>query len=127
MPKSNSLRSALHSLASSFTEGVLAAVRAASIEALQAESGGRPLRGRANGAKTSKPGRLARRSAEDIAKVLDRVVALVKKSRTGLRAEEIKKGLGLDVREVPRILKAGLKMKKLTAKGQKRATVYSAR
>ncbi len=51
----------------------------------------------------------------------------MKKSKTGLRSEEIKKALGLDVREVPRILKTAVKTKKLKAKGQKRATVYSAR
>jgi hypothetical protein len=34
--------------------------------------------------------------------------------------------LGLDVREVPRILKEGLTSKKLRSKGQKRATTYFA-
>jgi DNA invertase Pin-like site-specific DNA recombinase len=126
---SHSLRSALDSLAQQFTNGVLAAVRAASIEELQAESGGSPrgrLGGRATSAKTTKGGRLARRSAEDIAKAVDQVIALVKKSKTGLRSEEIKKALNLDVREVPRILKTGVASKKLKAKGQKRATTYSA-
>jgi hypothetical protein len=128
MPQPNVLRSALDSLASSFTEGVLAAVRAASIEDLHAESGGSPSRlgGRAASAKATKGGRLARRSAEDIAKALHAVVALVKKSKTGLRSEEIKEALGLDVREVPRILKTAVANRKLRAKGQKRATTYSA-
>jgi hypothetical protein len=49
----------------------------------------------------------------------------VKKSKTGLRSEEIRKALALDVREVPRVLKQGLSSKKLKAKGQKRATQYS--
>jgi len=40
---------------------------------------------------------------------------------------EIKKALGLDRREVPRILKTAVQTKKLKAKGQKRATVYTAR
>jgi hypothetical protein len=44
---------------------------------------------------------------------------------TGLRAEEIRKTLGLDVREVSRVLKEGLRTKKLKSKGEKRATVYS--
>ena len=44
----------------------------------------------------------------------------------GLRAEEIRKHLGLDVREVPRVLKEGLRTKKIKAKGQKRATTYRA-
>jgi hypothetical protein len=58
---------------------------------------------------------------------VDQVVALVQKSKTGLRSEEIKKALGLDRREVPRMLKTAVQTKKLKAKGQKRATVYSAR
>jgi hypothetical protein len=133
----NSLRSALDALARSFADGVLAAIRAASIEDLHAESGG--SRGRRAGGggggqpdplrrtRTTKSGRLARRSDEQITKAVDQVVALVKKGKTGMRAEEIKKALHLDVREVPRILKTGLKTKRLRAKGQKRATVYSAR
>jgi hypothetical protein len=136
----NSLRSALDALAQSFANGVLAAIRTASIEDLLAESGGGSARGRARasaggggrqpaplrGARKTKGGRLARRSAEDIAKVLEAVVAAVKKSKGGLRSEEIRKALSLDVREVPRVLKQGLKSKKLKSKGQKRATVYSA-
>ena len=130
---STSLRSALDSLAHSFASGVLAAIRAASIDDLLAESGGGARRGagrpRGGGtrAKTTKSGRLARRSAEDIAKAVDGVVALVKKSKTGMRSEQIKKALNLDVREVPRILKTAVKTRKLKAKGQKRATVYTAR
>jgi hypothetical protein len=121
-----SLRAALDSLAQSFTSGVLAAIRAASIEDLLAESGGGKRKG-SNGRVVAPSGRLARRSPEQIAKAVDQVVALVKKSKTGLRAEEIKKALGLDVREVPRILKTGVATKKLRAKGRKRATAYSAR
>jgi hypothetical protein len=77
-------------------------------------------------AKTTEGGRFARRSADDIGKAVDQVVALVKQSKAGLRSEEIKKMLGLDRREVPRILKTALETKKLKAKGQKRATTYFA-
>jgi hypothetical protein len=131
----NSLRSAVDALAQSFADGVLAAIRSASIEDLQAESGrGRRAGGGGGGqpdplrrTRTTRSGRLARRSEEQITKAVDQVVALVKKSKTGLRSEQIKKALHLDVREVPRILKTGLKTKRLRAKGQKRATVYTAR
>ena len=40
---------------------------------------------------------------------------------------EIKKALGLDVREVPRVFKTAVKAKTLKTKGQKPATAYSAR
>jgi len=79
----------------------------------------RPAPGRAKG------GRLARRSPADIAKTLGQIVALVKTKKAGLRSEEIRKALKLDVREVPRVLKEGLAKKTLKSKGQKRATVYT--
>jgi len=130
-----SLRNALDALASNFATGVLAAIRAASIEDLLAESGGkRPGRGGGTTAgnpgprtRVTKTGRLARRSEEQIAKAVDQVVSLVKKNKAGLRAEQIKKSLGLDVREMPRILKTGVRTRKLKAKGRKRATVYTAK
>jgi hypothetical protein len=125
------LRSALDSLAHTFATGVLSAIRGASIEDLLAESGAR--RGPRGGTATTVPrarkangGRLVRRSPEQIAKAVDAVVSLVRKSKTGLRAEEIRKALDLDVREMPRILKTGVATKRLTSKGQKRSTTYSA-
>jgi len=121
------LKTKIESLASSFADGVLAAVRSASLDDLLAESGASP-RGpsaaRTRGRRAA--GRLTRRSAQEIARTLDRVVSAVKASK-GLRAEEIRKALSLDVREVPRVLKEGLKTRKLRAKGQKRATTYFAR
>jgi hypothetical protein len=140
------LRSSLDSLAQSFASNVLAAIRGASLQELLAESGGAPRRGpgrprgsstkstptaaRASAPATSKAktkgGRLARRSPADIARALDAVVILVRKSKTGMRSEEIRKALKLDVREVPRVLKEGLSKKKLRSKGQKRATTYTA-
>jgi len=77
-------------------------------------------------AKKAKGGRLARRTPADIAKALGEIVALVKTKKAGLRSEEIRKALKLDVREVPRVLKEGLTKKKLRSKGQKRATTYFA-
>jgi hypothetical protein len=123
------LRSQLTDLAQSFAEGVISALRGASLEELVGDrtSKGRSRTPASNGAAPSrraKPGRLPRRSAEDIAKSLDLVVKLVKTQP--LRAEQIRKKLGLDVREMPRILKEGVAKKRLKAKGQKRATTYFA-
>jgi hypothetical protein len=70
-------------------------------------------------------GPLRRRSPEDVAKVLDRVVAVVKESKSGLRSEEIRQKLGLQAKEMPRILKEGLAKRALKRKGEKRSTVYS--
>jgi Fic family protein len=69
---------------------------------------------------------MKRRSPDDIAQVLGKVVALVKQHKQGLRAEQIRKQLGMQPKEMPRVLKDGLSSKKLKAKGQKRATTYFA-
>ena len=126
------LRTHLQALANSFADSVLAAIRGASIEDLLAESGSGRARIAGGGGQPDPlrraKGRLPRRSAADIAKTLDRVVGAVKASKgKGLRAEEIRRALSLDVREMPRVLKEGLRTNKLKAKGQKRATTYFAR
>jgi hypothetical protein len=144
-----SLRSALDALASSFTAGVIEAIRTASFDELLAESGSAPApavrrgpgRPRATAPAASvapratpasrapragKGGRLARRSPEQIADAVERVVSLVRKSKGGLRSEEIRAQLGLDVREVPRILRTAVEGKKLRTRGQKRGTTYLA-
>jgi hypothetical protein len=134
----NSLHSRLQSLASSFADDVMAAIRTASLDELVGPVGTSPRRGpgRPRGGGTSagnpspaktKNGRLARRSPEDVAKTLALVVAAIKGTKgKGMRAEEIRTFLKLDVRELPRVLGEGLKTKKLRSKGQKRATTYFA-
>jgi hypothetical protein len=132
---SNSLRSKLSDLADSFANSVLDAIRSASLEELIGDGGREPARARS--APTPKPaskparssssgGRLPRRSAEDIAQILDQVVALVKSHKEGLRAEQIRSELGMQAKEMPRVLKEGLVKRKLRSKGQKRATTYFA-
>jgi hypothetical protein len=134
------LRTQLSDLAASFADSVLAAIRSASLEDLLAESHGaskapaaRPRKAPAPAAVAARPapakasGRLPRRSPEQIARALDRVVTLVKKHKEGLRAEQIRTELGLLSKEMPRILKEAVAAKKLTTKGQKRATTYFAK
>jgi hypothetical protein len=126
------LRTALDSLASSFAASVLDAIRGASLQELLAESGGAPRRGpgrpRGGGGGTAKKSnrRLARRSPAEIARTLDAITILLRKNKAGLRSEQIRKALKLDVREVPRVLKEGLAKKKIKSRGQKRATTYTA-
>lgn len=125
----SNLRSQLDSLAQDFASSILAAIRSASLEDLLDGRRGRAAAAAAavGSLKKGAKGRLARRSSADIAKTLDRVVGVVKKSKDGMRAEDIRKALSLDVREMPRVLKEGLAKKKLRAKGQKRATTYFVR
>jgi hypothetical protein len=133
------LRSQLDSLAASFANAVVDAIRGASLQELVSADGRSSPIARAPAAgpvakaaapaapRASRSGRLKRRSSEDIGKVLDDVVALVKKNRDGLRAEQIRAELSLQAKELPRVLKEGLGSKRLRKTGQKRATVYSAR
>ncbi len=128
-----SLRQQLDALANSFATGVLHAIRSASIEDLLAESGGSrrlpralPVAAASTGARR-RTGRLARRSAEDVGQIIDRIVALVKQSSKGMRAEEIRQKLDMQAKEMPRPLKEAVETGRLSKSGQKRATTYVAR
>jgi hypothetical protein len=133
---STNLRQRLDELASTFTAGVLQAVRSASIEDVLAESGRAPRVARAALAAVGVPtaragrrasGRLARRSAADIGEVIDRIVSLVKTAPKGMRAEEIRVSLGMQAKEMPRPLKEAVSAGRLGKSGQKRATTYFAK
>jgi hypothetical protein len=136
----STLKARLNSLAQSFTAQVVRAIQGSSLEDLLAEVGGgrrgpgrpRVERAEAIGKVASRPavsksGRLPRRSADEIKATLDKVQGLLKASKGGLRAEQIRAALKLDVREMPRVLKEGLATKKLSSKGRKRATTYFAK
>jgi len=132
----NTLHSRLSTLASAFATSVLDAIRGASLADLQAAGPRKNLP--ASSAATAKPaatrggrrarstGRLARRSPGEIADALGQIVALVKDHKEGLRAEQIRSQLGMQSKELPRILNEGLAKRKLKKKGQKRATTYFA-
>jgi hypothetical protein len=130
------LRSQLDSLAATFANAIVDAIRGASLHELVASEGraapaarpaASPVAKALPAAKATRTGRLKRRSNEDIGQVLDQIVALVKKNKDGLRAEQIRTELDLQAKELPRVLKEGLGSKRLRKTGQKRATVYSAR
>jgi hypothetical protein len=134
---STSLRNRLSELASSFASSVLAAIRGASLDELVTDSSspngrGAPRavsRGSAAAAAPSRRrgGRLPRRSAGDIAGVIEQIVTLLKNNPGGLRAEQIREELGLQAKELPRPLKEALDSGRLSKSGQKRATTYFAK
>lgn len=78
-------------------------------------------------AKSAKGGRLARRSDEDIADLANSIVAICAKHPDGLRAEQIRNLLDVDVKEMPRPIKYALEKRLLKTTGQKRATTYFVR
>lgn len=86
-----------------------------------------PAKARGGRSSARKGGRLARRSPEDLAKVVDQIVAVLDKHPDGLRAEEIREAIGVSAKELPRPLGDALDGKRITKKGQKRATTYFAR
>lgn len=135
------LKEALQTLAENFADEVLSAVRGASLDELLGEVGeghasaARAPRASAHAApsKSAKPGRsssvktgrLARRSLAQIQEAAQGVAKLLRGKKDGLRAEDIRKALSLDVREVPRILQQGLvdKLFRILG-GAKRSTTY---
>jgi hypothetical protein len=144
------LRSTISQLANEFAAGVLEAIRGASLHEILAESGagsaagtsrrraGRPAaadagRGRAaapaaGGARRrGRGGRLGRRSAGDIAGLVEKIVHLLEGSPEGLRAEQIREQLGLEAKELPRPIAEALSSRKIAKQGQKRATTYFVR
>lgn len=136
----STFQSTVQGLASAFASSVLDAIRGASLEDLLGQAHGPTRRGPGRpksspatvtgaevkpGRKT-RSGRLKRRSPEQIASALGKVVSLLKKNRAGLRAEQIRKELAMQAKEMPRVLKEGVATKKLKFKGQKRATTYTA-
>jgi hypothetical protein len=75
--------------------------------------------------KRAKGGRLARRSPEDIEKVIGLITKALTGAGKGLRSEELQKALKLDKKEITGPLTQALAAKKISKKGEKRATTYS--
>lgn len=134
----STLRKTIEDLAAQFTDGVLAALRNASLEDIYGVSGGgagrggarrgRPARaGAAAGAAPARRpgGRRGRRNADDIEQMVSEIVSLLGKNPDGLRAEQIRTALGVAAKELPRPLAEGLSSGRLQKTGQKRATTYT--
>lgn len=76
---------------------------------------------------TASSGRLARRSPEQVEKIVVRIVKIVAKAGPkGMRAEQIRVKLGIDVRELPRPLRVACNTGRLQWDGRCRATRYYA-
>ena len=131
----STLHQTINQLASEFAHSLVRALRNASLDEIIAEthsshSAGGARRGRpaasAGSAPRRRSGRLHRRSQGELDAVVNKIVALLKGNKKGLRAEEIRTKLHLDRREIPRPLAEALKKKLVSKKGKKRATTYFA-
>jgi hypothetical protein len=128
-----SIQQTVESLTNDLVAGIVDAIKGASLVDLLAETDAGAKRGLGRSAvmtgsssAAAKGGRLARRSADDIAAALAQVQGLLKKHKDGLRAEQIRDTLRIQSKEMPRVLSDGLAKRKLRKKGQKRATTYFA-
>jgi|HubBroStandDraft_2_1064218.scaffolds.fasta_scaffold454378_1 hypothetical protein len=136
-----SLHHTIQQLATDFAAGVLGAIRGSSLEDILAETEGAKRRGPGRPRKQSvasapergasrpssgrrKGGRLGRRSAGALERVVGRIVDLLSKNSKGLRAEQIRAELGLSAKELPRPIAKALESKRIRKTGQKRATTY---
>lgn len=140
----STLRGTIEGLASQFASSVIEALRGASIDELLdvAQGGGAPAapvrRGRparevsaeapvaAPRVRRGRGGRLGRRSANDIAAMINSIVSLLQQNPGGLRAEQIREALGVEAKELPRPLGEATDQGLISKEGQKRATTYFA-
>jgi hypothetical protein len=133
------LRNTIESLAHDFAAGVLQAIRGASLEELLAESQARSDSARGRVAKPSRAaaapaakapasnGRLVRRSSKDIEHVIGLIVGALGRAPAGMRSEELQKVLKISKKEIVRPLTEAVAAKRISKKGQKRATTYFAK
>ncbi len=133
----SNLRSTIENLASQFAGSIIEALRSASMNELLDVAGGTVRRGRpragAGDTVSSTPsprrgrgGRLGRRTAADIGRMIESIVDALQKSSSGLRAEQIREALGVEAKELPRPLADAIMQGRITKSGQKRATTYFA-
>jgi hypothetical protein len=139
----SNLRTTISRLANDFAQEVLDAIRRASLDDILDETGrggsrrafaaaaldeaGLRRRGPGRPPGRGRGGRLRRRSADDLAKLADEIVDLLEKHPEGLRAEQIRDALNVQAKELPRPLADALSARKISKKGQKRATTYFSR
>ena len=125
----STLRSRIDALAATFAEEVLHALKGASFDEIASLGGARRGRPAGTSRRTTGGGggKRIRRSMDDIVSTLDEVVKVVGSAKNGLRAEEIREKLDLEAKQLPRVLKEGLSTKRLSKKGEKRATTYFAK
>jgi hypothetical protein len=108
------LRDTLRTLADDFVNGVLAAVRAASLDELSG----------LGAAGSTRPGRKARRTSDDVEKLADRVVELIASSGGNVAVSEIARALDVAKADLGRPLSVAVKAGRIRKTGEKRRTRY---
>lgn len=130
----NSVDSEIESLVSTFVADLTALLRASALnlvsDALTGHSvpqgGKRRGAARAAAPASARRPKGAKRDPDDIAKLTESLAAFVKKT-PGQRIEQIGKALGTPTKELTLPMKKLIAAKRISTKGQKRATTYFAR
>jgi hypothetical protein len=127
------LKSEIEALAMQFADGVIAALRNASLQDLldghaSAPKGASPRAGAPAPSAGARKGQgRVRRSASDIEHVQGLIVAKLREHAMGLRSEQLQKALKLTKQEIVGPIAAALAAKKIVKTGEKRATTYFAK
>jgi hypothetical protein len=129
----SSVESQIDSLVAAFVSDLTALVRASAVTIVEEALAGQHLPQRRRGAPkrgaASAPSRRtkgAKRDPNAIAALTEQLAAFIKKT-PGQRIEQIGKALGMPTRDLTLSVKKLVAAKRVSTKGQKRATTYFAR
>jgi len=120
------LHTTINELASTFAHDLLRAFRKASLQDILAFDGGAQRGPATAGAPKPRSGKRHRRTAADIGKTVDQIIAVVKGSKQGISAEGIRHALNVPRKELPKPIAMALASKKIRKSGKRRSTMYFA-
>jgi hypothetical protein len=127
---SSNLRRAIEALAGELAEGVLRALRGATLADLMGDGGAVAISRAPASASSAAPkrrvrGKRVRRSSSDLEGAVGKIVSTLRVAGAkGLRAEVLRKRVGLGRRAMMRPVALALSSKRIRKTGEKRATTY---
>ena len=130
------LHATINELASQISHDLVRALRGASLDDIIAETSRSHVRHQTRSPQAAgtrpKNGKRTRRSADQLQQLANHIIALVLKHPKGIKAEELKRAMGVAPGNVgakvfTKPLAVALASKKISKRGKRRATVYTAR
>jgi predicted HTH transcriptional regulator len=119
----------IEELARVFATGVLQKLQGASLQDILSATGQAPTLHtvrlpKAPLAPAAFPGKRIRRGPEEITAMAHRIVKVVKEHPEGILAEDLRKALGCDAKDIPLPVAEAMKNKWIKRVGEKRGTTY---